>query len=1262
MQIRTCLFYVFFILFSVSLPAQDFITIHWQKAEKDSLGNLKLPSFEGAVYTDSDSLPHYAEKFDLGWEYYLYHYQVKIEYPEFQELSLQEAVLLKGMENKLLSYPVASTHLGVSSKQGVLGINFVPLVYRDGKFMRINSFKLTLDKFIPKFRAAPDTEDKSKRYTTESVLSTGHWVKIQVDETGVYQISNTELSKMGFSNPSKVRLYGYGGFLLPEGPEVLSLPDDLQEVPLWRENNYVLFYANGTIRWKKGKKEYEHTQNYCSTAGYYFLTESEKEPLAFPQVNSLSVTPEATLTTFPDYALYEKEEYSWYHSGRMLVDNYDYRSNNTQSYTLNTPDIVRGGTITVSFSASANKTTLKVTVNGEQCGSHLVTSGGGEVVAYTNKNTYPWTSIGGGGKSVVQLTHERASTVSGRLDYIRLNYERALKLTGSYINFRDSVSRVRKFVLSGANENTRIWNVSDVSAYSQMVGTLSGNDYSFVTDAPETSEFVAVNVKGTFKRVTVVGTVPNQNLHALRGIDMVIIAPPHSGMVSEAERLAEAHRKKDGMKVTVLTSEQIYNEFSSGTPDVTAYRRFMKMLYDCAANEKEEPKYLLLFGDGAWDNRMLSSAWRKYKPKDFLLCYQSENSVSKTDSYVLDDYYAFLDDKEGASPLTDMPDVGVGRLPVRGIEQAKQMVDKTIDYIYNKNAGAWKSILSFLADDEDNSRRHIEDSEASSKIVQEDHDHFLIKKFYWDAYKRETTASGNSYPDAKKEILEQLKNGTLAISYNGHGNEESLSHEGVLKIGDVQELSSPRLPVWLLMGCDIGPFDNATGSFGEELMLNPKGGGIGVLSPTRTTYGGPGANQDVGKYFLKYALGKKENGQPRRLGDAMKDSRVHMISKGCSNSNRVCYVLLGDPAVALTPSEYSAVVESFNGVAGEETMIKAGGKVTVHGKIVNAAGELAEDFTGLVYPTVNDNLESLVTRDNAGGGKSYYKARTKTLFAGSDSIRGGKFSFTFPVPLDINYSDESGLLNLYAIDNSKEKEALGAFTDFLVGGTEEGAMITDSLGPKIFMYLNTPDFVYGGEVNTTPMLVVELEDEDGINMTGSGIGHDLLAVIDNSPVYTYVLNSYYVPNQGGYTGGTIRYALPELPEGEHKLMFRAWDVKNNSSTSQLAFVVKRGVKPGLFGIECTKSPARTETTFIISHDRPQAEMDVRVSVYDFAGREMWVHSESGVSSDNYYYIDWDLTSNTGQRLSPGVYLFRASVSSEGSKQSTASRKIVILAQ
>ena len=360
-------------------------------------------------------------------------------------------------------------------------------------------------------------------------------------------------------------------------------------------------------------------------------------------------------------------------------------------------------------------------------------------------------------------------------------------------------------------------------------------------------------------------------------------------------------------------------------------------------------------------------------------------------------------------------------------------------------------------------------------------------------------------------------------------------------------------------------------------------------------------------------------------------------------------------------------MDEFNGVSVEGKMptIKAGGKVSVKGHILNTNGDLAEDFIGTVHPTVLDNEEVITTRNNYSDPKSEpftYRDRTKTLFAGSDSVRSGRFEFQFPVPLDINYSNESGLLNLYAVNGDKTHEGQGVFTDFLIGGTEDGAMDTDSVGPKINLYLNRPDFVYGGKVNETPFLVAELEDEDGVNTVGNGIGHDLVAMIDNSPLYTYVLNNYYESVLGDYTKGVVRYSLPELPEGKHTLLFRAWDIKNNSSVSTLEFEVVKGLSPGLLDVTCTNSPAKEGTTFILSHDRPDSELDVNIMVCDFAGRTLWTYKESGVSSSNYYYIDWNLTTSGGQRLVPGIYLFKASVSSGGSKESTKAKKIVIVGQ
>jgi len=419
----------------------------------------------------------------------------------------------------------------------------------------------------------------------------------------------------------------------------------------------------------------------------------------------------------------------------------------------------------------------------------------------------------------------------------------------------------------------------------------------------------------------------------------------------------------------------------------------------------------------------------------------------------------------------------------------------------------------------------------------------------------------------------------------------------------------------------------------------------------------------MNKSFTDNLLSKKN--KKMTIGEAVRLAKCHMVGTN-PDINNLSFILIGDPAMRLTNTEYRMVIDELNGKTTQEepSLIKAGGIVNVKGRIIDETGELANDFMGTVFPTVLDTKEKVICYNNGGYVSKPFEFidRNKTLFVGSDSVKNGVFSFKFPVPLDINYSNESGLISLYAVDDNKSREANGYFENFLIGETEDGANKTDSVGPKILLYLNTPEFQYGGKVHETPYLVAHLEDEDGINTVGNGIGHDIMAIIDNSPVYSYNLNNYYESEVGSYARGIVRYSLPQLPEGKHQLLFRAWDIKNNSSTATLDFEVVKGLKPGLFDLDCTNSPAKENTTFILSHDRPDSELDVKITVYDFGGKELWSHMENGVSADSYYYIDWNLTTNSGQRLAPGVYLFKASISSGGSKESTKARKIVVLAQ
>lgn len=380
--------------------------------------------------------------------------------------------------------------------------------------------------------------------------------------------------------------------------------------------------------------------------------------------------------------------------------------------------------------------------------------------------------------------------------------------------------------------------------------------------------------------------------------------------------------------------------------------------------------------------------------------------------------------------------------------------------------------------------------------------------------------------------------------------------------------------------------------------------------------------------------------------------------------NKLNYVLLGDPALVIGNTEYNMVVDEVNGVVvdrNQEIVLKAGSRVSVKGHVSTLGGAHATDFQGLMYATVSDNVERVICRNNAGTASSpfTYNERTKTLFMGGDSVRGGEFEFVFRVPMDINYSMKNGLVNLYAIDDAHEREAKGMYDDFLLGGTED-ALLNDSLGPKVQLYLNSPDFVTGDKVNETPRLTVLLEDVDGINTVGNGIGHDLVAIVDGDASMTYVLNEYYESDLGDYTRGSVSYSLPELAEGAHSLMFRAWDMMNNATTVIIDFEVVKGLRPRILEVSTTHSPAHEQTTFVLAHDRPETEVTVGIEVFDFSGRMLWMHKEEIITPDNTYSLDWGLCASSGQPLATGVYLYRATVTSASGKSTSRTHKLTIL--
>jgi hypothetical protein len=1101
-------------------------------------------------------------------------------------------------------------------------------------------------------------------YASNSALESGRWVKIQVENTGVYKITDDDLKKMGFADPAKVSVHGYGGWPLEEN---FAMPyiDDLPAVATYRGSNYILFYAKGTVKWEYSTQNntFVHTNNPYSTYGCYFLTD-RGEPKAMETLSSPDAGAALTITSYDEYRVFEEDLTSVNASGRELFgESFIGGGSRTLSSDVFRIAGITGeaGKLSMRFIARPKiiQGLATLSIDGTPLLSlnfPVVSASDTYNKAVAAENTVDWT----GDKSEapnVTLSYNNVGDENVHLDYIRLHVKRNLQTYGECTLFRSLTSRnnVSRFVIRNANANTLVFDVTDAQNPKRMETQLNGSELSFVVPAGELREFAAVQSNQSLAGWKNAAEVRNQNLHALPQTDMVIIV--QDALRTQAERLAEKHRTKDNLTVQLVNPQHIYNEFSSGTPDATAYRRFMKMFYDRAASEAEQPKYLLLFGDGAFDNRMLTAGWRNVNTANMLLTYQSENSLNQY-SYVTDDYFGALTDAPfgvGAIQL------GVGRFPLRTAEDAAMTVDKVLAYIDNATAGAWKNRICFVADDgsaqDDYSIEHADYADRLGERIRAEHPAFLVNKIYFDMYKK--TAS--KYPDVRQSIQKQLKDGLLVINYTGHGSTEKWSDEDVLTVPDIAAFSYTNLPLWITATCDFTRFDALSTSAGESVFLQ-KSGGIAMFTTTRVVYSNNNFelnNHLIGELFLRDSAGL-----PLALGDVIRKTKSRL-----SDANKLNFILIGDPAMRLAYPEYGMKVTSINGQPlqpGQPVSFKAMQKITVAGNVLMPldSNAVATDFTGSLNVTVLDSKQTLKMLDNNRTGEEFsFTDYPNTLYVGNDRVQGGRFEFSFTIPKDISYSNDYGLMNLYAHADNTGVEAQGSFSNFLVGGSAENPE-NDAEGPEIRqLYLNDSTFADGDKVNATPLFVARLWDKSGVNISGSSIGHDLMLAIDNKPSLSYNLNAYYRLLPGADGEGQVAFPIPALEPGKHTAEFKAWDVANNPTLHTLTFEVSDNISPVIDRVVATPSPARQSVSFLIYHNRPESALQINLSVFDMTGRLQWkTQTTASTAVGAPCAIEWNLTSLSGARLRPGVYIFRAALRTAGEGEAAKSSKFVVLAQ
>lgn len=1089
-------------------------------------------------------------------------------------------------------------------------------------------------------------------YAERSVLADGHWVKIRVSESGVCRMSFSELRSAGLE-PSQVRVFGYGG---AQKEQDFSKPniDDLPQVPVYVGEDYILFYVQGSISWTYNGSRFAHTRNTYSDFGYYLLSDDAGAMLPFPEAEAVSGSP-TDVTYYSYYQVQDEDsvnliDRTGVSGGGRTFYGEQFAAGQTRTFTFSTP-YANGDNSSVYIDMAANAattSTVKAKLNNTSSKSIYISS----IPDHYTFGVAGTISMNGASEEqnqrvTMQFVNSNASALAW-LNYIEITTPSELVMTGSYMGIRSLVNRNTtnpvRFLLRNTTASTQIWDVTDLAAIQRMPTTMVDDQLAWVgTQADGVHEYIAVNTDGTkFVQAEVVGEVKNQNLHALSNIDYIIICP--EGYEDVSEDLAKAHEAKQAITYAIVTDQQVYNEFSSGTPDATAYRWLMKMLYDRAKNGiGQQPRWLLLMGHGTFDNRKLL----RNSGTSLLLTYQSKNSVNEIKAYATDDYFAYLDDNEGAIDTQGRMDIGVGRLPVESLDEARTTVDKLIQYIRNEQTGKWKNQLVYLADDGENGT-HTETAEKSAELVRIKNPDFIVHKIFLDAYPQEVNASGESYPLAKNRVLNLLKNGVLFFNYSGHGGYNAITNESILNLKDIAGMTNKNQAFWLFATCNFAQCDAGKRSAAETAVLNPKGGAIGILAATRTVYASQ--NTNLNRSVCDTLFGHSDVFHyDMTLGEAISIGK-NLLG---SDENKLAYVLLGDPCMRLNyPTDYH--VETLT----EMDTLNALSVQHVEGRIIDEDLNTVSDFNGKVDITIYDKMQSIPTRDNdnVGGDPRViaYNDYPNTIFSGATDVKDGLFNYTFMVPKDIRYNFDNGRIVYYAVtaDSLETAEAVGHFEQFIIGGTGSTVAI-DTIGPEMEIYLNSPAFRNGDKTYATPRFFANLYDKNGINTAGAGIGHDLMLIIDDDPKMIYSLNEYFTAANNSYQAGQVSYLMEELANGPHSLTFRAWDLLNNSTTKSLNFIVEAGLDPSIYNVTTYPNPVQQSGVvhLIVNYDQPDELIETEIYLYNTAGQMVYSHKQ-----DNPDAVSINLPS---LGLNTGVYIYSVKIKSASSKYSTTSGKIIV---
>lgn len=1101
------------------------------------------------------------------------------------------------------------------------------------------------------------------RYAKSSKLSSGTWAKIKVSKSGMQYVSDTQLKSMGFSDPSKVNVYGFGGRQISENLTE-DQPDDLPLLPSVKVSNGLIFFGVDHILWEPSSgrnSNYTHTMQPYAEASYYFLSDIDIDSAEIEHINLRNIEGLETADSYVERLLHEQDLMAPSVSGRHLLGE-DLRSGQT-TLKFSLPNNIGGDasiTVCVAGRTTGSPGSVRLTSNGKLSNSNISIGAVNSSEQFMRRVTSNCGITECGNELQLGLSFSSSGVITlARLDYIEVEYERALSMPSDQLYFYFNEESPVAAQLKGATAETEIWDVTVAHSPRKIDFTLSGGAACFRVDEGK-REFVAFNPSKINRSVEVTELIANQDIHSMDVPDMLIITP--SEYLSSARKVASLHEEQDGMTVHVLTPESIYNEFSSGTPDLSAFRKAMKMWYDRGLAESgdgtSKMRYCLIFSRPTYDNKMVTPTV-KTEGYPRVPIWQSPTGETDNSSYSTDDFIGMLDDYTPGWYMSSAKiQVAVGRFPVRNIQEAETAVEKLITYVKTPETGSWRNNIMLLADDQD-SGQHLDQTEKmyNNMFAKGKGGSYQYERLYLDNFPQQLTSIGMQYPAAKARLLAKLEEGQALWTYVGHANTVSWTHEHLLEWGDITSLSNTRLPILYAATCEYARWDADEYSGGELWWAMPKTGVIAMICPSRSVY--ISMNGPLSAQFGNYALIRNADGSPTRLGDSFRNMK-NAISG--NEDNKLRYALLGDPALKMPVYSYDVATTEIYGTditydGADLPVIEARSNPVIKGIITDHSGEKATDFNGHVFLKLYDAEKVVETLGNGENGKVMtYNDRKTKLFDGAAKVTNGEWEITVYMPSEITNNYTQGRITYYALSDDG-REANGATDRFIVYGYNADAS-EDVDGPEIHKFtLNHDGFKDGDLSYKSPVVYATFSDESGINISDAGIGHSLMLTLDGKTVYDDIHN-FYSPDLEDSRMGSIMYQLPEIPPGRHELTLSVWDCANNSTYATLTFNVAAVKDPDIYSIDTRYDEAGVD--FIISSDRPLASLGCTLEVFDFNGIRIWHNnSDDRTASDSTITMRWDYNSAAGHRVDRGIYVCRATVTTPEGRIAHKSKKIVV---